>query len=405
MLHEDFDWNQFERKLEAAKSDQVLSSMFDIWGDWEEFYKRLPISDAGWDFIELLRSPVSSRFQNKVFCLFTNHTTVNIGTLATWAVRRANETNSSETTQELINYLQLDTHNLNIVSVIPALRIEQDIHLDHDLLLTSYIPSYLNFEHLDNLIQKTGNDSFSHSFLIERRTVNAHQQTSDEEFNAAQEIENYKWHVLSILGLFTKRESPTCLGVWTLLERGTPFSGWLDTHRNYYPELKLPHMMEEISSDRIENFHHTLNAFLNIPTKLRKPIEIGLFRLGQAMNTMNSTQKAIDLGIALECILTAPNTKDQLSFQFRTIGSLLIGGDLEERRSNYWIFKAIYNLRSQAVHNGEISSEEKIPERGKVSTSLILHEGIALAQKAYLAIIDMGGLDETGYTNLMLAKI
>ncbi|WP_323813570.1 hypothetical protein [Cellvibrio sp. NN19] len=404
MLHEEFDWKVFETRLEAAKSDMVLHNMLHTWGDWEKYYQQYPISPAGWNFIELLRSPVFSRFQNKVFCLFPNHTTVNIGTLATWLVKRANETNSNNTTQELIRYLQLDSHNLNITSVIPALRIEQDIQLDHDLLLTSKIPPYLNFEHLNNLIRKTGNNSFPYSFLIERKTVSSHHEASDDELNAAQQVENYKWNVLSILGLFTERESPAFLGMWTLLESGAPFSGWLDVHRNYYPELKLPNMMEELGSDKIEHFQNTLNTFLNIPPKLRKPIEIGLFRLGQAMNTMNTTQKAIDLGIALECILTAPSTKDQLSFQFRTIGSLLVGGDFEERKRNFWLFKAIYNLRSQAVHNGEISAEEKIPDRGKTSTSLIIHEGIALAQKAYLAIIQKGGLDEAGYTDLMLAK-
>lgn len=397
MPSEEFDWKVFEKRLEAAKSDQVLHSMLHTWGDWEKYYQQYPISPAGWNFIDLLRNPVFSRFQNKIFCLFPNSTTVNIGTLATWSVRRANETNSNNTTQELIRYLQLDSHNLNIVSVIPALRIEQDIHLSHDLLLTSKIPSHLNFEHLKNLIRETGNASFPYSFLIERKTVSSHHQTNEDEFNAAQKIENYKWYVLSILGLFTERESPAFLGVWTLLENGTPFSGWLDAQRTYYPELKLPEMMEEINSNRIDDIHNTLNAFLNIPKKIRTPIEVGLYRLGQAMNTMNSVQKAIDLGIALESLFIPIKNQAKISHHFAVIGSSLLTNSPEQRVELYNFFKyKIYKYRSDAVHSGQL-----VPRTNTTSINSELSIGIKRAQECFKAAISIGGVSKENFKKII----
>ncbi|MDE1336447.1 HEPN domain-containing protein [Vibrio aestuarianus] len=84
----------------------------------------------------------------------------------------------------------------------------------------------------------------------------------------------------------------------------------------------------------------------------RLPLDISLARRSQAMNTWNDTNKAIDLGIALESILTKPDTNGELTLQIKIIGSKLASHDLEKRKEISSILNAAYSIRSSAVHDG-----------------------------------------------------
>ena len=68
----------------------------------------------------------------------------------------------------------------------------------------------------------------------------------------------------------------------------------------------------------------------------------------------------IDLGVAFEALYLPKNKTDQLAFQFRLRAAWHLGENKAERRELIDEFDAIYTLRSQAVHNGELSPTVKI---------------------------------------------
>jgi hypothetical protein len=88
--------------------------------------------------------------------------------------------------------------------------------------------------------------------------------------------------------------------------------------------------------------------------KLRAP----LLRLNQSRRSLEYhtvEAAAIDLGTALESLLTGDRDSNApISYLLRVRGALMLGGDFDEKRSNFSTLRAVYDLRSQAVHKGVI---------------------------------------------------
>lgn len=394
-----YDWQKLELKLQNALFDDVLYSLMHTWGDWESTYKIFGISQQGWSLIDELRNPVFERFQDKIFNLGSSATQVNVALLAKWLVIRGRDVGVEEAVNNLRDYLLKSVNNAYRITALPALRIETPINLDDSLSLCSECPKGLE-SHLTKLLFEARNMSYPYSFIVEDLDLPIeHNEKYILDFLGTEKI----FEICSLLSLLTQNNAPVPLAHWILLDPSTPFSSVIDGHKVWYPEMVLSDFFEEISNAQGHEFANLIRQYKLIDINKKKSIDIGLYRLMSAINTRNKTQKAIDLGIALECILTAPDTKDQLSLQFRTIGALLTGNTLKERKQHYEIYKVIYNLRSQAVHNGELSQKEKIPGRGNVSSYQIINEGIALAQKAFRAVINRGGLDKMDYIDLMLS--
>ena len=68
----------------------------------------------------------------------------------------------------------------------------------------------------------------------------------------------------------------------------------------------------------------------------------------------------IDLGIAFEALYLPKGNREQLSFQFRLHAAWHLGRNKADRAMLMDEFKAIYVLRSKAVHNGEVSEKIQI---------------------------------------------
>ena len=75
----------------------------------------------------------------------------------------------------------------------------------------------------------------------------------------------------------------------------------------------------------------------------------------------------IDLGVAFESLYLPRNKTDQLAFQFRLRASWHLGENKTHRKELMDEFDAIYTLRSQAVHNGKLSSKVKIRKGNKIT--------------------------------------
>lgn len=104
----------------------------------------------------------------------------------------------------------------------------------------------------------------------------------------------------------------------------------------------------------------------------------------------NPVNRIIDLGIAFEAIYLGDGN-EQLSFTFRLRGAWYLGNNPSERLELLKLFQAIYDCRSQAVHTGELSSEQKIKSsKEKIPTEKLLDEADGLCAKSIVKIINDG---------------
>jgi hypothetical protein len=83
-------------------------------------------------------------------------------------------------------------------------------------------------------------------------------------------------------------------------------------------------------------------------------LRIGLDRLSQALRKGQKTDKAIDLGIALEAMLLHGIGRDELSYR-----AAFLGGSADERLGTFKLVRDAYQLRSSAVHTGKVSEGGK----------------------------------------------
>ncbi len=131
--------------------------------------------------------------------------------------------------------------------------------------------------------------------------------------------------------------------------------------------------------------------------KLRIPLE----RLNQAIRRLRLEDQAIDLGIALESLFFSDNTPDrEPTLAFRLRGAWLLGDD-SSRITFYEIFKALYDMRSKAVHGGHVKHQITIHGQKKEAKE-VLAIGFRLAALAIEKIISLGSFPD--WDSLILGK-
>jgi len=118
-----------------------------------------------------------------------------------------------------------------------------------------------------------------------------------------------------------------------------------------------------------ESIAGLFHNFVDFKPSEKNVIRISLDRLYQALSERNLVDKAIDLGIALEVLLlhgTGDNDRGELKYRSSIRGAAFLGGNHQERMQTYNNLKTAYDLRSKAVHSGNLSSKKK--EKNKRET-------------------------------------
>lgn len=141
----------------------------------------------------------------------------------------------------------------------------------------------------------------------------------------------------------------------------------------------------------------------NTTSEIGKELQTAINRWVQSKTNKNDVDKMIDLGVAFESIYLPKNKTDQLAFQFRLRASWHLGKNKAERRKLIDEFDAIYTLRSQAVHNGELSPTVKIRKGNQnklgesVPTSEFLPRAQELCRASIIKILKDGEFPDDAY--------
>jgi len=130
----------------------------------------------------------------------------------------------------------------------------------------------------------------------------------------------------------------------------------------------------------------------NPNSSIAKSLQIPIGRWIKSKTSENSVDKMIDLGIALESLFVpakVPGKSRNISFNLKNNASRHLGRDKENREKLKKKFKAIYECRCDAVHEGKLDEEVEV-EGNKIPMPQFIAEAQDLCRQSILKILEDG---------------
>ena len=156
---------------------------------------------------------------------------------------------------------------------------------------------------------------------------------------------------------------------------------------------------EQIQVDEAKCLYEIL---VNLDSGVGGKLQIPINRWIKSKAERNPVDKMIDLGIAFEALYLPKGNIDQLAFQFRLRAAWHLGENKADRRELIDEFKAIYTLRSKAVHNGEVPKGIKIRKGESIPTSEFIPRAQDLCRQSIMKILEEGEFPD--WNNLILGE-
>ena len=147
----------------------------------------------------------------------------------------------------------------------------------------------------------------------------------------------------------------------------------------------------EHPQSKIDQAKSLYESLEKLNSNVREKLQIPINRWIKSKTATNPVDKIIDLGIALESLYLPKNNVEQLSFQFRLHAAWHLGKDKADRKMLIDEFKAIYTLRSKAVHNGEVPYKIKIRKGEEpIATTTFISKAQDLCRDSIIKILEDG---------------
>ena len=112
-----------------------------------------------------------------------------------------------------------------------------------------------------------------------------------------------------------------------------------------------------LDGELITRFFHDFGEFS--PAEINV-MRIGLDRLNLALGREEIVDRAIDLGISLEVMLLhGIRERTEMTYRASIRGATFLGGSQQDRMKTFKLLRVAYDLRSKAVHTGELKMGKK----------------------------------------------
>ena len=151
--------------------------------------------------------------------------------------------------------------------------------------------------------------------------------------------------VLVLLG----PSSPAGIMQWSQAESHVPLCTSVSGSAGHFIEIQSLGVFNGGSITDGPEVRDLVRQYLSMSERHRSEISIGLKRLALSHRRTEAVDRAIELGLALECLLV-PVRSEQVTKKFISRGADYLGGTTATR--NRKILDEIYEIRSQAVHSG-----------------------------------------------------
>lgn len=155
---------------------------------------------------------------------------------------------------------------------------------------------------------------------------------------------------------------------------------WYQTDADHVPVLGIgqgwaysfsePRVVQEIAPQSYDEAlaMDLVGGFLRFPAPDRQRITVALRRLNLAGLRNTRSDIALELGIALEALLSeASDPHDSISYRLKTRAAVLLSGSIAEREETARQVSRLYGLRSAAAHGEDLDGHRRGNEYVKVA--------------------------------------
>ena len=158
-------------------------------------------------------------------------------------------------------------------------------------------------------------------------------------------------------------------------------------------------VINETDIDKAKGLYELLT---NLPSKIRGKLQIAIDRWIKSKTSANSVDKMIDLGIAFESLYVpgkVPGKRRYISRNLQNNASRYLGKDKADQEILRTQFKAIYEHRCDAAHEGRLDEEVEV-DRKIIPMSEFITEAQDLCRQSIIKILEDGEFPD--WNNLIL---
>lgn len=356
-----------------------------------ELLEREPPFEAGQGFMVHRGDGSSSGFRSKE--------------AAKYLLRQASVLGSPvEAVERLRDFLETESADGLQVMTLWGVRIPETIRIGHDVMIRPYadLPRSRYKDWIDETARTRVTDPlvpgvFAHppnAALTKEVWVSPLLTAPDAETDpdkSVSELEEIRL-VLSCLG----PSAPVAAAQWfqfrdPVVEAGSMYAGISHSISELLPRAFFSSPVEL----RRDELKKVVPSFRELDVGLKKRLLVALERLNSGLRRLSSGDKAIDLSIAFESLLTEKNERGEHTFKISLRAALLLDlPDYETRKGIRALVKALYGLRSSMVHDGATPSSKRVSGRGKVPSHEIVNEGGAILAQIIQKIVSERNLPD-----------
>ena len=300
---------------------------------------------------ELERHPrIRELFDRRMQVLGGQSGSTDLHTLAQWLVRRTAHVESSRAVSDLYNYVDADTWRCSQIMLLNGVVIDGSGRVDAEIEIGP-------FEALPNGPMKEEFRRDGGVVLSRRLTLpKLHQDVGAEppdwmRQSARSPLLEWVRHCLTVIG----RCAPVVRAEWVEPDPATPIgtsrTGWQAPADRSFRETT------SVDSGQIDRIGELFSAFRVVPTDQQMRLAVAIQRVNRSIRALSVMDQAIELGIALEALFV-PESRGIPSARLYLRAARFLGSDLSERRRHHGAIKALYGLRSAAVHSGRLSQKQ-----------------------------------------------
>lgn len=315
-----------------------------------------------------------------------------------WCVQRAKRVGPKQTASEVVAFCATNSASVCDYLAIDGIAVKQDIKITPLIDIIPFTPTedslvsdslrHVPLHVIPGLSEWNIEHTPPKSVLRRRRVQAPVVLPQDAPFQHLDDSELQEL-ALAMTAIGPTRVTPRVS--WTEIPREIPLANFGNLGQWHEPEIKtsaVDRKYAEIDTSAAD----FLSRYLAMSIAARQKLWLPLQRLGLALVRRSVVDQVVELGIAFEALLIAGETKDELLAVGQERLAVLLGGTRSERETAMDQYKAFYDLRSQAVHQGQVELEGtyKIKNVGKVEAPKFIGIAIGLCQRLILKIVELG---------------
>ncbi|MBE0378323.1 HEPN domain-containing protein [Pseudoalteromonas prydzensis] len=340
---------------------------------------------------------------NRLWGTSTSSTTISPFDVAKWLCIKANDVGAQQAFQYFLDFTANHTAPLHLISLVEGVYPGQTYYFDNDTYICGFdalpvgVKYRMNADWYDISRDYPGARPAFIVTTVKQNVLNEHEDddVDCDEGRALDEILNSHTLKTNFLSLFTKECGAVITRNRMLFDDTVPCSGFIDANILSTLQLLRPLHNEDVYFDEKDTLMKVFGHYSALNANTKGAVELALKRKTSSMNAHDLVDRAVDLGMCAESILTQSESTDQLSLQVRLLGAKLSSDGYKEREENYNYLKAFYKIRSSAVHNAKVRDVVKVRDVGtEVPSRDVLDKASHILSSCILKVIDLGGLND-----------